>query len=484
MKRKAALLLTTVIAVGSSISVFAAEPFKDINDVPWGGAQAYINSVYESGLMVGDVNENGERLFRAKDNISYTETTQLVYSLSGETVSTDVVQKWISSMKKNNIPSWAYNCVAYCLENNILAVSDISVFLNADGTNRYTTRENAAYILGKFFVSRGIEAGTVSKNFADTNSISAVCQQYVDLLSSLDIFVGDDDNNFNPNKTINRAEMAVIVSKSNNLLNDKSVNNDDGDNSITADYVGYINNVVDDGLMMYTMDGKSVILSTASDSQYYLDGEEISTRGIYSLTSNGILVKAEIYVNSRDIATEIYCTRADVEGRVTRFGEKTGEDKKGKEYTYNTVTIVYENGLSRSYIIDDDSDIYFDDERIDLDDLAELLDKYLNVYGIADVQYNDEYDVYPNVYINKIEMNYVLVDEGTLSSIDREEINVIADDGKEYEYKFDSNVRYYIDGEKVRYSEFRNSVKSNLSTVKLTFDSDGYITKIKAETNK
>ncbi|MEA4971624.1 MAG: S-layer homology domain-containing protein [Candidatus Metalachnospira sp.] len=483
MKRKAALFLTAVIAVGASIPVAAAETFKDINDVPWGGAQAYINSVYESGLMVGDVNKNGERLFRAKDNISYTETAQLVYSLSGETVSTDVVQKWITSMKSSNIPSWAYNCVAYCLENNILAVSDINVFYNADGTNRYSTRENAAYMFGKFLAAKGIEAGTVSKNFADKNTISAVCQQYVDLLSSLDIFVGDADNNFNPNKTINRAEIAVIVSKTNNLLKDKSINIDEDDAS-KADYIGYINNIVDGSFMLYTLDGKSVILSTAADSQYYLDGKEMSSKGIYSLTSNGILVKAEIYVNSRNIASEIYCTRADVEGRVTHLSEKTAKDKKGKEYPYNTVTIVYANNLSRSYIIDDNSNVYFDDDEIDLDDFTEILEKYPNIYGVAEVEYNDEYDIYPNAYIKELKMKFILVEEGTLSSINGEEIKVIADDGKEYEYKFDSNVRYYLDGEKVRFTAFKNGVTANLSKVELTYDNDGYITRIKAVTNK
>ena len=83
MNRKAALFLAAVMAAGSAVSVTAAETFADINDVPWGGAQAYINSVYQNGLMVGDVNDNGERVFRAKDSISYNETVQLVYSLSG-----------------------------------------------------------------------------------------------------------------------------------------------------------------------------------------------------------------------------------------------------------------------------------------------------------------------------------------------------------------------------------------------------------------
>lgn len=59
--------------------------------------------------------------------------------------------------------------------------------------------------------------------------------------------------------------------------------------------------------MLYTYDGQSIVLDTVADSQYYLDGEPISTRGIYSLTSNGVLVSAEVYVNSRNQAMEIYC---------------------------------------------------------------------------------------------------------------------------------------------------------------------------------
>ncbi|MPM76323.1 hypothetical protein SDC9_123321 [bioreactor metagenome] len=210
----------------------------------------------------------------------------------------------------------------------------------------------------------------------------------------------------------------------------------------------------------------------------------MSSKGIYSLTSNGILVKAEIYVNSRNIASEIYCTRADVEGRVTHLSEKTAKDKKGKEYPYNTVTIVYANNLSRSYIIDDNSNVYFDDDEIDLDDFTEILEKYPNIYGVAEVEYNDEYDIYPNAYIKELKMKFILVEEGTLSSINGEEIKVIADDGKEYEYKFDSNVRYYLDGEKVRFTAFKNGVTANLSKVELTYDNDGYITRIKAVTNK
>lgn len=488
MKKKAALFLAAMMAVGTAVPASAADSFKDINDVPWGGAQAYINSVFESGLMVGEIDENGNRVFHAKNNISYTETAQLVYSLSGTTVSTDVVQKWTSVMKSNKIPSWAYNCVAYCLENSIVTITDLNIFYNADGSARSATREDAAYIFGRFLVSQNISAATNTKNFADKNNISAVCQQYVDILSSYDIFVGDDDNKFNPNNTINRAEMAVIVSKTYNMLKDKSIVNDDGEKTTKADYTGYINYAGPDfngigpkAFMLYTYDGQSIVLDTVADSQYYLDGEPISTRGIYSLTSNGVLVSAEVYVNSRNQAMEIYCKRAAVEGQVTNIGTKKTKDKNGDEYSYRSVTIKFASGMTRSYRIDDDTDIYFDDDEIDIDELEEYLDEYPEIFGSADVQYNDEYDVYPNAYVKELKTNFILKEEGTISEIDGETVKIVADDGREYEYKLDSVVRYYLDGKKVRLPAFREGVYTNVSKVQLTFDNLGYVTRIEAE---
>ena len=146
MNRKAVLFLAAVMTAGSTVSAAAAETFADINDVPWGGAQAYINSVFEKGLMVGDIDDSGRRVFRARDNISYNETVQLVYTLSGKTVSDEVINKWASDMRSNNIPRWAYDSVAFALEAGIITRSDLAVFVNADQSARPITRETAADI--------------------------------------------------------------------------------------------------------------------------------------------------------------------------------------------------------------------------------------------------------------------------------------------------------------------------------------------------
>lgn len=491
MNRKAVLFLAAVMTAGSAVSAAAAETFADINDVPWGGAQAYINSVYANGLMVGDINKDGERVFRANDDISYNETVQLVYALSGKKTSAETINKWAEIMKYNNIPRWAYESTAYALETGIITRSNLSSFVNLDLTARSLTREDAAYIFGRFLKNMGVEASAGVKTFADETRISAVCAEYVDLLSSLDIMVGDENNNFNPNKTINRAEMAVIVTKTNNMLNSmKSVALNE--EKPAPDYSGYINNVTDTSLMLYTFDGKSVILDKGWDGQYYLDGEEISTRGIYSLTSNGILVKADVYVNSSGIATEIYCTRAEVEGQVTGANIKEGYYKNGnkKEYYNNkTVTITYVNGLSRSYIIEDDSDIYYDDEEIDYEELKELIGKvetedelYLNIYATADVEYNDEYYHYPQAKIKEIHLYRIELEEAVISDINNERIIVLDENGKEYEYKLDDMARFYVDGDKERITDFKKAVKMNLSKVQIKYNNEGYVTALYAET--
>ena len=88
MDRKAVLFLVAVMTAGSAVSA-KVQTFADIM-MCLGGAQAYINSVYAKRPYGRRHHEDGERVFRANDDISYNETVQLVYALckkrSAETI--------------------------------------------------------------------------------------------------------------------------------------------------------------------------------------------------------------------------------------------------------------------------------------------------------------------------------------------------------------------------------------------------------------
>lgn len=227
MKRKAIFMIAAMMAVSSfGVTTFAAD-FYDINDVPWEGAKAYINSAADKGLMVGDIDpKNGKKRFRAKEKVTYCETTQLAYSVLKKAgklnpASTNLVSKWTHVMKSYNIPTWAYEAVAYALENNVISLTDVSRYMTKKGNivqDNHASRESVAVIFGKMLGNIYTVDNSASLKYLDKNSIASTSVPYVDLLSRLGILVGDTDNNFTPKAYINRAEMAVVASKTYDVL--------------------------------------------------------------------------------------------------------------------------------------------------------------------------------------------------------------------------------------------------------------------------
>ena len=67
MKRKFALILSAVMAASSLPLTAYAANFKDINNVPWAGAETVINSVADKGLLSG-YEDGTNRVFRFSRN--------------------------------------------------------------------------------------------------------------------------------------------------------------------------------------------------------------------------------------------------------------------------------------------------------------------------------------------------------------------------------------------------------------------------------
>ena len=185
------------------LSVYAAT-FADMNQAPWAGAEASINKAASLGLVVGET-RNGKTYFRPRDSVSLSESCQLAYKLliqTGKAKADDsVTQKWTPIMNAYGIQSWAYPAVSYCLENGILATSNLSGFMK-NGSNLPATREQAATILGRA-LTKGVSSYTANETtttFLDNSSISTEAKPYVALLKRVGVVNGDDSNKFNPKR--------------------------------------------------------------------------------------------------------------------------------------------------------------------------------------------------------------------------------------------------------------------------------------------
>ncbi len=483
MKRKLSILLTGVLTISSTATSFGAS-FADINDVPWAGAATYINEAASIGLMTGE-ESNGKTIFRARDAVTLCETTQIVYKLlntaQGVTVSDEVVTKWTPVMSSYSIPTWAYTSVAYCLENSIISTSSLPEFMGSNGKSNGASREEVAEMIGKALclMDSSLSVGSASTTFNDNADISSSAAGYVALLSGKNILSGDESGNFNPKKTINRAEMAVLTTNSYNALKGKAT---EGASAIgtapavgTASSVGTASAVGTSSATVTTVYiyGTSVLIAFSSgmpkttytvDSSVpvsYQDGTKASNTDItanqrVSLTLNGDLV-TKVVINETAPVTSLSGTISSL-----------------------STTKIKLSGSSGYYYIDEDYlSITLDGDEIDdLDDLIDAMEDD-DIYAKITIDSDD--------YVTNIkattedEDDDEDEDEGTISTITTSKIKL--KDGTYYYFEDSDDVDVTLDDDDSDVDELIDAVDDGDTIyVELTIDSDDYVTDIEATT--
>ena len=101
----------------------------------------------------------------------------------------------------------------------MITEAEIKTFVSGTTTVQ-ATREQVAGMIGKAIatVDKSSSANSTTTKFQDNSSIATDKVAYIALLSDKSILSGDDLGNFNPKNKINRAEMAVMMTKSNDML--------------------------------------------------------------------------------------------------------------------------------------------------------------------------------------------------------------------------------------------------------------------------
>ncbi len=342
----AAVFAATIAVSGLGSTSAYASVFSDINTVPWPEAAQYIDEAYNLGLMAGYV-ENGQRYCKPNNNVTYCEAVQLMYAImssyTGTSVSSSVVTKWTSTMVSANIPSWAYNAVAYALENSILSTKDISIFMASSSTQNNARREDIAVIFGKALSKVYGLSSSPTLTYADKSQIASTSVPYVELLNRLNIMVGDANNKFNPKVNINKAEMSVIVTKTYNAL--KSGGGSTTNPGTVVQYAGKITEITSSG------SGYSVSVSVNGSTKKFTANATTSVTGADGKSSSVAKLStgdSVVAVCKGDVASTII---------VMSEGEESTTSKSG---TINNITedeiVLKTSSGNKTYDIED-SDI-------------------------------------------------------------------------------------------------------------------------------
>ena len=452
MKKTIIAVLSAATLALSSVPAYASV-FSDIDTVPWPGAAQYIDEAYELGIITGYI-ENDQRLCKPKNNVTYCEAVQLMYALmnsySGTSVNQSVVSKWQSTMAAENIPSWAYNAVAYALENSILSRNDISIFMASSTVQNNARREDIAVIFGKALSKVYSLASNPTLTYNDKAQIASTSVPYVELLNRLNIMVGDANNNFNPKVNMNRAELSVLVTKTYHTLKDgngSGTTTPSTPSGTVVQYAGKVTQKTSSGSgysVSVSVNGKEeTFTANATTTVTGTDGKSASLSDV----STGDSVVA---VCSGGVATTIIIM-AEGDASETSTTKKSG--------TINSIDedeiIVRSGSKNTNYDIEDeDIDVTIDGSNSSLSTLINRFKGGRN-YSV-DVYLNDDDEVVM-IEAKEGEGEY---DDDAISSVSKSRVKTHGGD----EYDFPDNIDdedvddiIKLDGDYVTYDDFKDA---------------------------
>lgn len=433
-----AIFSAAAIAVSSLGSTIAyGSVFADINDVPWSGAVTYIDEAYSLGLMAGYV-ENNQRYCKPKNNVTYCEAVQLMYAImsshSGTSINSSVVTKWTSTMAANNIPSWAYNAVAYALENSILTQNDISIFISSSSNQNYAKREDVAVIFGKALAKVYSLASNPTVSYADKDKVATTSVPYLELLNRLNIMVGDSNNNFNPKVNINRAEMSVLVTKAYNTLKGNTNTNTNTPSGAVTQYSGKVSEKTSSGSgysITVTNSGKSNTFTTTSATKV-TDANSKSTTVDKIGTGDSIVA-----VCSGGIATAIII--------MSQNSESTNSVKGTINSVSTSKIAIISSGKTKEYKIDDE------DITVTIDgsnsSLSSLVSKFKGSNNFSATVYLDSDDIVTKIVATKGKSSDGDYDDEAIKSITSSKIKLYGGDDIDLPDDTDDVTTVEIDGD-------------------------------------
>ena len=487
--KKYALTALVASACMAFSSVGYGAVFSDVgSNLKW--AESYINSVYENGLMVGDYNSAGARVFRGMENITYSETAQLIYTMAIKSgFTTDVtelgINRYSMEMSNEGIDQWAEKAVAFCMEKGIVSSYDLTKFKN-NGQNAYISREDLTALFGKTLaLSYTVSTGT-SLSFNDTWNISQAARPYVELMNKMGVVTGDENNNFNPKANITRAETAVIASKAYDVMRQKNIANpESGYTQTTGTVVSVYESTGTYVLRLTTADGVAGFVLTDATPVYNNASSDVGPTGM------GLGDTVTVYSNGASVA-RVVITNDIVKdpGNVnmpefTNIYKDKGELISAGEYK---IGLIDKRGDKVYYTVAEDADITLDGRKATLRQLSDRIrgDSYIEVT----VELNSSTE--EAEIVTAVEQEYTSDTEGRIKNINEREIS-IESGSKDFTYDLADSVKVKYNGNTISLDDpdgndglidkFDDLTGSRYIDVKLTLNDDGEVEKIVAESS-
>ncbi len=390
------ILLSIVLALLFTMTANAAT-FRDISN-HW--AKSYIERVEKIGLVSGY--EDGT--FKPDNNVTVLEALVMMSRLYDidDTIKEEIIDEYKPSLKtmKNALSrEWALDYIAIAIELGIVTEQAVKEMFANENIFKDAEREVVAVLLTK---AMGLEKEAKSLKvytlpFNDRDQITASARPYIYLMYENKIMQGNNERNITPKNKITRAQIATMLDKAYDYIDDNKVVPDFDKYQPTTKISGMITKVSIEKSESYILikDQREVesIVKINDDTEITVNGR---LREISDLKKDMLIVGK---INEERLAVEI---QADSTKDVVR-----GTINYVAYVEPASITIYDEDDVKLTFNISKDVDVFHDGKAVELKELKKndeisLLIKDKVVYQINSISRIKYFDG----LITSIDYNY------------------------------------------------------------------------------
>lgn len=198
--------------------------FKDSNDIDWAE-----KSIEKLGAL-GIINGIGNGLFKPNNNVTHAEAIAMVLKLTGQKEQAEAI-KTQPEYFRGISDAWSWGYLQLALNEGIIVPFEDGKFDPKTPAKRH---EIAKYIVRALDKQEEALANmNVRLSFKDSSAIPRNSVGYVYVISKLGIMQGSN-NEFQPNKSVTRAEMAVLLDRAQGNFDDTIISKNDKEGIFVA----------------------------------------------------------------------------------------------------------------------------------------------------------------------------------------------------------------------------------------------------------
>lgn len=380
------ILLTVILSFVFTIAADAVV-FTDISS-HW--AKGYIERVAENGLVSG----YEDKTFKPDNNVTVLEALVMLSRLYeiDDDLKDEIIEKYepvLEAMSNTKGYEWSFDYLSIIIELGVVSENGMKDMFSKKTVFNDATREEIAVLLTKAMML-GDEAQSLkvyTLPFNDAEKISAVARPYIYVMYDKEILQGDSKKNINPTNKITRAEIATVLDKAYDYIEE---------NEVYPDFEGYVPTTVAEGIITKLSDEK------AESYIYIKDNKDVES--IIKIDD-----ETKIYINERtrkfsDLKEDMLVTCKIDENRLAVKIEADNTKKVVRGIIYYvaysapaSITINDEDDDRIKYDVSSDADVYLDGKDIALKDLKKNDEVTLfidndKVYQINSVSRIKEFD--------------------------------------------------------------------------------------------